>query len=60
MSNKKQKEFEPIKIETEMLGIKIHLYDLCGCCLQEIKSSWTTCQYCEAKIVRKDNNEILL
>lgn len=47
MSKKIVKPLNKIRIQIDILGNKVPLMDLCPTCFQEVKKSWTSCQYCE-------------
>jgi len=49
MTKKEKVKLNKIRIQIDILGNKVTLMDLCPTCLQEVKKSWTTCQYCETQ-----------
>lgn len=55
MSKKEIKPLDRIPIEVNMISYKVHLYDLCPTCLQEVKKSWSICQYCDQPLT--DNHK---
>lgn len=59
MSKKEIKPLDRIDITGDMRGYKVHLYYLCPTCLQEVKQSWSSCQYCDQPLTdnHKGNNK---
>jgi len=53
MTKKIKEPLDRISIDVDACGTKLHLYDLCPCCLQQVKYRWQECEYCGQPLKEK-------